>query len=258
LQARESRKRAVHGSAEILGCYEPPANGMTAAEGAGPNAVSSTPLHERLRNMSLLRLASTFISIALLSTGCAVNANDDAEPSERVATTQEAIATGWTAYTSEEYAPIVCDPGSVIDMAACTGRYCDNMAIHCVKAPAGTPGAVRYTGYTWDNDYPQLGSYVGCAEDEFVTGLTCKDSYCGHIAVQCTKYSGVKQADCRWAGFFSEEAPNNVNNFGAGYYGRGFACYGDHCDNVLPMVCQMVATKPIIDVSNLPIDVIKL
>lgn len=208
--------------------------------------------------MSLLRPASTFITksslaLAVLAAGCAVNANDDNEASERFATTQQAVANGWTAETSDELPPVVCDPGSIVDMASCRGSYCDNMAIHCVKAPFGTPGAVRFTAFNPDSDYPQLGSYVGCAADEFVTGLACKDDYCGHISLQCTKYSGVTSANCRWAGFFSEEPPNNVSNFGIGYYAHGFACYGDNCDNVLPSVCQMVPTQPV--VVPRPIDV---
>jgi hypothetical protein len=186
---------------------------------------------------------------ALSASGCAV----DASPSEpETGKAQEAIANGWTPWTSEEFSPIVCDSGSVIDMAACRGSYCDDMAVHCVKAPVGTPGAVRYTPYTLVSD---LGGYEGCDDGEFVTGITCKDSYCGRISMQCTKYTNTKSANCRWGGFFSEEGPNNVSNFGIGYYARGFACYGNHCDNVNPYVCQMVANPRIIVVNPPPVDV---
>jgi hypothetical protein len=149
-----------------------------------------------------------------------------------IANTQQAISIGWTAYTSEEYAPIVCDSGSLMNQVQCQGSNCDNIRAYC--QPSGGTVAASY----WTSYFSEEGTdYRYCNAGYWVTGISCTGDYCDNISLQCTRINGISAINCYWTGWMSEEG-GGVLAFGYKYYPRGVQCDGDYCDNKRFYVCQ--------------------
>lgn len=150
---------------------------------------------------------------------------------ETVGSTEQAIISGWTSYTSEEYAPVGCDGSSLASWYGCSGSYCDNNRLYC-QPTAGSRGDSYWTTYFSEEST----NYRYCNSGYWVTGISCKGSYCDNIALQCSRMYNVSPRNCYWTGWLSEE--NGTLSFGAGYYARGAQCSGRYCDNKRFYVCQ--------------------
>jgi hypothetical protein len=161
------------------------------------------------------------------------NTNDgEKEKSADIASTQEAITTGWTAYTSEEYPPIICDSASLMNQVQCSGSNCDNTRAYC-EGSGGSLGASYWTGYFSEEST----NYRYCNAGYWVTGLACTGSYCDNNALQCSYIYGISPINCYWTGWVSEEG-GGLLSFGYHYYARGMQCSGSDCDNKRFYVCQ--------------------
>jgi hypothetical protein len=149
-----------------------------------------------------------------------------------LSSTQQAVYNGWTAYTSEEYAPVVCDSAALVNRAQCRGRYCDDIRAYC-QPTAGTVGASYWTTY-----FSEEGTdYRYCNAGYWVTGFSCSGDYCDNISLQCTYIYGISAKNCYWTGWHSEEGGGTLA-FGNQYYARGAQCDGSNCDNKRYYVCQ--------------------
>ena len=146
--------------------------------------------------------------------------------------TKYSVTIGWTAYTSEEYAPIVCDSGSLMNSVQCSGSYCDNIRAYC-QPTGGSVGPSSWTSY-FSEESP---NYRYCASGYWVTGIACTGSYCDNISIQCTRIYNVSTLNCYWTGWVSEESGGTLS-FGYHYYPRGVQCNGSNCDNKRFYVCQ--------------------
>jgi hypothetical protein len=180
---------------------------------------------------------SLVLTGAALSSGCTAgidSADDSTQEDEEaeVSSTQEAIVSGWTPFTSEEFPPIVCDGGSLINTVQCTGKYCDNLRTYC-KPTGGSKGGSYWTSYFSEEGT----SYRTCSPGYWMTGLSCTGKYCDNVSLQCAQISGANAVNCYWTGWMSEENGGTLG-FGAGYYARGAQCGGSYCDNLRYLVCQ--------------------
>lgn len=180
-------------------------------------------------------MAATLVGSTFMLGGCGVDTAEEAsggEDTASIATTKQAIYSGWTPYTSEEYAPISCDGGSLVSAVQCRGAYCDDITFHCQPA-----GGVRGYSY-WTSYFSEEGTnYRTCASGYWVTGLACSGSYCDNISLQCSYMSNLSPKNCYWTGWMSEENGGYLG-FGSGYYVVGVECSGDYCDNKRYHVCQ--------------------
>jgi hypothetical protein len=185
-------------------------------------------------------LASVFlVGSTLILGGCgaeAPGASEDESVSDEtveLGTTEQAVYIGWTAYTSEERAPIGCDGGSLPTQAQCSGSYCDNMRLNCQDSGAYRGGSY-WTPYFSDNGIPV---FRLCDPGYWMTGLACTGQYCDNLSLQCTYMSGISPKNCFWSGWHSEEN-TGLLNFGPGVYPTGAWCRGDYCDDIKYYLCQ--------------------
>ncbi len=149
-----------------------------------------------------------------------------------ISSTQQAVYNGWTAYTSEEYAPIVCDSAALMNQVQCRGRYCDDTRAYC-QPTVGSVGASYWTTYFSEEST----DYRYCNAGYWMTGIACSGDYCDNISLQCTYIYGISAKNCYWTGWHSEEGGGALN-FGNQYYARGAQCDGSNCDNKRYYVCQ--------------------
>lgn len=148
------------------------------------------------------------------------------------------LKSGWTAWTSEETPPVVCDPGSVVTGFGCSGGNCDNVRLNC--SPAGVGAYFTF----WSNYFSEEGNnmYV-CPIGSWMTGITCQGSRCDNISIQCTStqppnaWPPKYPPSCQWSGWVSEE---NGGTLWLDYYGhvRGVQCSGGMCDNKRFYLCN--------------------
>lgn len=139
---------------------------------------------------------------------------------------------GWTPWTSEEYPPVGCDPGSLVGEFGCSGGWCDNVRLDCV--PTGQSAG----GSSWTSYFSEEGTnYRQCGEGAWMTGIACKGGWCDDVAIQCTSYPNIAAKDCYWTGWISEEGGGTLT-FGPGFYARGALCGGSRCDNMRFLICR--------------------
>jgi hypothetical protein len=155
---------------------------------------------------------------------------------ENVESTEQAIYSGWTSFTSEEYPPIICDSASLMNSFQCSGSYCDNIRAYC-QPTSGSLGSSYWTSY-----FSEEGTnYRFCNPGFWVTGLSCTGGYCDNISLQCSYIGNKTPVSCYWTGWISEENGGTLS-FGNGYYMRGAQCNGSNCDNMRFYVCQTGST----------------
>ena len=149
-----------------------------------------------------------------------------------VANVTQAVISGWTPYTSEEFPPISCDNSSIFSAVQCSGSKCDNTRAYCTPT-AGTRGASTWTSY-----FSEEGTnWRFCSANQWVTGLACRGNYCDDISLQCTTMTGIARHNCYWTGWISEENGGYLS-FGNNYLAIGAQCNGNNCDNKRFYVCQ--------------------
>ena len=158
--------------------------------------------------------------------------SNDQDAATSLATTEQEIFSGWTAYTSEEYAPVTCDGGSLISAFQCSGSYCDNIRAYCQPA-----GGVRGFSY-WTPYFSEEGANSkDCGIGYWVTGIACSGSNCDNISLQCSYMSNFTRKNCYWTGWMSEENGGTLS-FGSNYYAVAVQCSGSNCDNKRYLACQ--------------------
>ncbi|CAM3455460.1 hypothetical protein G4177_24835 [Corallococcus sp. ZKHCc1 1396] len=178
------------------------------------------------------------VGSTLILGGCGAETPEtsEAEPgvdeSMVLGTTKQAVYSGWTAYTSDGRAAIVCDGSSLPTRAQCEGRYCDNVRLDC-QPTAGVRGASEWTGYFSDEGYPTA---MICPPGRWMTGFTCLGDYCDRVSIQCTEMSNISRKNCFWSGWHSDEA--GALTFGPNLYPAGASCRGDYCDDLKYYLCS--------------------
>src|SRR6185503_20152266 len=189
------------------------------------------------------RSAMIFLAFggALLLGACTVDTPETSTPEtearaqgdvEHVASTEQAIYSGWTPWTSEEYPPISCDSASLMSAFQCSGSYCDNIRAYC-QPTGGTLGGSYWTSY-----FSEEGTnFRYCSPGYWVTGVSCAGAYCDNISLQCSYIGNKTPVHCYWTGWISEENGGYLS-FGSGNYMRGVQCSGAYCDNKSFYVCQ--------------------
>lgn len=176
-------------------------------------------------SMALLSLGCAFVLGACGSAGVETETGDNGDV-ERVGASQEALSSGWTAWTSEEYPPISCDNGSVMTAFQCSGNNCDNIRAYC--EPTGFVGI----DHGWQPYFSEEGSGSSfCPGSTFINGIACNGQYCDSMSVHCTELSGSIATNYHWTGWFSEEGTGTLT-FPSGYMAQGAACSGSFCDNL--------------------------
>lgn len=145
----------------------------------------------------------------------------------------DATFRSWTGYTSEEFAPLECASNRLIRGMDCEGSFCDNVRADCVTASV-TTGESSWTSYFSEEGSGDADQRI-CPGNEFVTGFTCKDSYCDKVSLECSLVSGRTKGNCAWSSWYSDEdgpwtAPN-------GRFLVGVECDGSFCDNMRYRFC---------------------
>lgn|SRR5262245_35895254 len=139
--------------------------------------------------------------------------------------------------TSEEYPPITVRSGWLIGGFRCISSYCDYIGIGSENI---------YVPYAWwigDNYWTPYFSEEKpwnareCADGHWMTGISCKGSYCDDISLQCTEVFNMRRGTCNWGPQFSEEDQYYI--IPGGSYAVGIACFGSYCDNKSVKYCQL-------------------
>lgn len=179
----------------------------------------------------------------------------------------------WTQWVSEEHGgpPVSCSASNEASAGfACSGNYCDNIAILCNTLPFNltlNPASVYWTPSFSEEDsgiasqssegwYRNDGdTYEVChrsAHPGLVIGTRCKGSNCDNISLKCAQpilwrygkqYPVRRVKNCGWTGWFSEERQGIVE-FGSNRYITGVRCQGRYCDNKQFYVCSLTDPAP--------------
>jgi hypothetical protein len=168
----------------------------------------------------------------------------------------------WTGWTSEEYGPRYCNWDEGAAGFACSGRYCDNVSLACLRVPWWT--SLNYSTTYWSNyfseegndlrlsvcplgsncdDFPAGRNFHSCfntwnSNTGILTGIRCRGSYCDDISLECTKPTLGKLTNCWWSAWLSEEQGSYY--FGANQFVTAVECEGRYCDNKSFRVCSLV------------------
>ncbi|MFN8489164.1 MAG: hypothetical protein U0350_16375 [Caldilineaceae bacterium] len=158
----------------------------------------------------------------------------------------------WLSAVSEETSvPTFCPRGYAVDGMACSGSYCDNVALHC-RRYTSTPDSSRlYDSVSYwiseehpNNMYPPQNQQW--SPNWFVVGLKCKGRYCDDIQLFIKKNnsqlanSGICWFSNSW---FSEEndpfkqQKSEDQSFDAHTFVAGLQCKGRYCDNMSLYYC---------------------
>jgi hypothetical protein len=70
----------------------------------------------------------------------------------------------------------------IVTGVQCSGRYCDNKRLHCVKPAKGTLKDCYWSGYISEEIEDHF-----YGDDEFVTGMECTGRYCDNVRLYICK-----------------------------------------------------------------------
>ncbi|NMO17843.1 hypothetical protein HPC49_29175 [Pyxidicoccus fallax] len=145
----------------------------------------------------------------------------------------------WTAFTSEESPPVSCIGARLVAGVACTGRFCDNVAIDCVALS----GLVLRSSSSSTPFFSEEGTHEGvCSGNEWMVGLQCHGDFCDNISLRCQD-TNMRPVDCMWTTnqMSEENSPFQVGSIGRpGFFIRGMRCFGSNCDNKTFNICRPV------------------
>jgi hypothetical protein len=139
----------------------------------------------------------------------------------------------WSGFTSEEYPPLTAANGQLISAMRCRGSYCDDVYLGYEIVPGVNHASNYWTPY-FSEEAPN--SQICSGPNNFMTGISCKGSYCDNVSLQCTSVSGKTKTTCKWMPWFSEEA--EYSYLEPGYYASGLACRGRYCDDKSILACK--------------------
>ncbi len=127
------------------------------------------------------------------------------------------IAQEWTDKTSEEdrYNPISCGNKGMSGMR-CRGGYCDNIELYCSRRRFGNAER-QWSRWLWNS---QFRDHHRCPRGMLITGVACRDFWCGKISVECTRlatrYTRYRRTiyritdDCQTTDWLSEEGSGEM------------------------------------------------
>lgn len=166
----------------------------------------------------------------------------------------------WTDWTSEESGAVWCNAWNEAAIGfACSGSYCDNVALLCNQLPNGISldtSTDYWTGWFSEetDDYVTFRSgwynsdvrnqevcHWGTSTPGLMSGIDCSGSYCDSISLECTvpkRPNGTLPtfSNCAWSSsWFSEE--QGAVAFGSQSFIAGAKCSGSYCDNKKFYVC---------------------
>ena len=170
------------------------------------------------------------------ATAPADKSDDSKESKENVGEAQSALLSGfWTTITSDEYAPLSCPSGYLVDAMEALGSDSDNIALHC-----GSIGRAA-SNQAWSAYFSEEGpkNWDICGTNRFIVGIACKGDYCDDISIQCASFANTARgSNCYWTPWFSEE--QQYQYLFSGYAAAGIQCSGSNCDNMSIYACPIV------------------
>jgi len=172
-------------------------------------------------------------SLVLFASVTACGGMENEQSSEQVAEELgQSEALLWTGYTSEEFPPLQCDSGHLINGLECSGNYCDNIRVNCTNASV-SHGASYFT-----SPFSEEGTNSRfCNTNEWVTGIACYGSNCDNVSLECTVIPNRTVGACYWSTYYTDgSGPWNAP---AGYYVRGAQCRGKYCDDMRFYYCRL-------------------
>jgi hypothetical protein len=210
-----------------------------------------------MKNFVLMRKVVLAAAGALALAACGAADGTTSADDETTATEGEAIKDLWTPFVSEEQ-PLGTTCGTT-DMvgatrAACTGSYCDNMALFCGTLPAPFVSTGSADSFTWTSfvSEEQPGG-VMCPSwgilPRVIDGIRFTGSYGDNVSVHCRGANLGTSADmnCAWTPFFSEEQGTQTFHVSPFSYqtavAKGVRCSNSYCDNMSFYVCEPKCTS---------------
>ncbi|HEX5751894.1 MAG TPA: hypothetical protein VFZ09_37080 [Archangium sp.] len=185
---------------------------------------------------ALLEVTVLGVALHVGAVGCGMSPGGETPADNGTDPLEQLQSTLWTAYTSEEYPPVNCLDSRLVAGVACSGRFCDNVAIDCVAVSGLTFGASSSTPF-----FSEEGSHEGvCSGNEWMTGIQCHGDFCDNLSIRCTETNRAP-TQCAWtSGTYSEEnSPFQVASIGrTGFFIRGIRCFGSNCDNKQYLTCR--------------------
>ncbi|WP_434391227.1 RICIN domain-containing protein [Melittangium boletus] len=150
----------------------------------------------------------------------------------------------WMPWTTDGAPAITSGPAFLTHGLRCGGRYCDDVSLLNVES------GFTHTNSWWTDGFSEEGNNERvCANNGFVTGLSCASDYCDTIALRCSQLNnGGVRASCYWSEAVSDEsggtfvAPESM-------FLAGIRCSGRYCDNKQLYLCQANAGGPTLDVN---------
>jgi hypothetical protein len=142
---------------------------------------------------------------------------------------------------SEETPPAVCDPGEFIRDIKCTGRYCDNISIGCLRVREAALGRAVWTSWVSEEGRGAM----ECPRNHFLAGLACRGRYCDNISLYCVEVANARTGACSRTGSVSEEGGGRlsflsmIDKAGQQVAATGVKCSGRYCDNKSFTVCEI-------------------
>jgi hypothetical protein len=164
-----------------------------------------------------------YVSLAFTASlaACAI---DDADSLDE---TTQAVLSGWTPFTSEEYPPVVCDGQSLPSRVHVTGPYADNIQLYCQQDTR-----IQRTDSYWTPYFSEeYRSMMYCQPHYWVTGLACQGRYCDNVALQCSQILYSRPSLVSGTLFVSEEQGGSLD-FYPNKYPIAMQCDGPYCDNL--------------------------
>lgn len=137
-----------------------------------------------------------------------------------------------------------CPVNQVVTGFACAGDYCDNVLIEChsygTSVPSVTDGFSDWfeVGQPWGVASGVSKQLHICDDNEKMTGIDCRGSYCDDIQIECSPAPGLGTGRCAWTpDWFSEEDSGFLAPVGSAI--QGVWCKGQHCDDKRYWVCEV-------------------
>lgn len=140
-----------------------------------------------------------------------------------------------TTWFSEEEGTRQCADGYVLKGVACRGSYCDDKKLLCCSTDTPRDALAAFWGSPIFSEEPPHG-YVDIRG--FVTGLTCRGSYCDNISMTFAAGQRIGNTGaCYPTPPFSEEG-QGYQECAIGYFVSGITCSGSYCDNLTLTCCR--------------------
>jgi hypothetical protein len=180
-------------------------------------------------------LPALLLTQTLALTACAIdleevdgldNADEGVIDDDSLSQTEQAVLSGWTPLTSEEFAPVSCGGSSFVAGFKTTGSYGDTLSVWC-EPTTETKGDSYWTPYISD----EYRGMMYCEREYWVTGLACRGKYCDDVSIQCTRIAGSYPYEVTASWWISEENPPLVWTY-LNKFAKGVQCSGAYCDNV--------------------------